>query len=144
MSNLRVFIDAADGDAGDWTELTDGADPAVRLAARDLQHAQRAGDRLRADTGAAVVLDLTVLVAEDRRAARRLLAAAQPAGDAVHYVGTVEGLAGLVDDIYTLGVADGVTLIPASGQQDVRAVGEQTLRRLRSRGHTGGPVRALV
>ncbi|BBZ02428.1 hypothetical protein MCHIJ_18650 [Mycolicibacterium chitae] len=126
MSNLRVFVEAAD----DWTELTNSGDPAVRLQARDLQHAQRSTGRLRADTGAAVVLDLTVLIAEDRRSARRLLATAKPAGDAVHYVGTVEGLAGLVDDIYTLGVADGVTLIPAAEQQDVRALGEQTLRRL--------------
>ncbi|CAJ1495269.1 hypothetical protein [[Mycobacterium] burgundiense] len=139
MSNPRVFIDVAAGATDDWTELTDDDRPAVRLQARDLQHAQRVSRRLRADTGAAAVLDVTVLVAEDGRAARGLLAAAGSYRGAVHYVGTVAGLAGLVDDIYTAGVADGVTLIPAAEQQDVRAVGEQALARLRVGAQRSGP-----
>ena len=129
-SSLRVFIGGA-GTAAAWTELTADAGPAVRMQARDLQHAQRASRRLRADTDAAVVLDLEVLIAEDRRSARRLLSAVSPARDNVHYVGTVEGLVGLLADIESAGVADGVTLIPVAPEQDARALAERTLSRLR-------------
>lgn len=130
MSSLRIFITGSEHGA-DWTELTCGAEPAVRIQARDLQHAQRASRRLHADTDAAVVLDLEVLIAEDRRAARRLLSAVSPSRETVHYVGTVDGLAGLLADIESAGVADGVTLIPVAPEQDARALAERALSRLR-------------
>ena len=50
----------------------------------------------------------------------------------MHYAGTVDGLAGLIADIETAGVADGVTLIPASSRQDLRTLGRDVLNRLAS------------
>ena len=79
----------------------------------------------------AVILDVTVAVAADFRSARKAL---EPV-DGVHYVGTVDGLAGLIADIETAGVADGVTLIAASARQDLRAVGLDVLDWLTIRGH---------
>jgi len=129
--NLRLFTAATDG----WTEITSGGGLAVRLLAPDLQRARRELARLRA-AGAQpeVILDVTVAIAENFRAARRVLGTA--ARDSVHYVGTVNGLAGLVEDIVAAGVADGVTLVPAADGQDVGALGLAVLERL-ERGSVG-------
>jgi hypothetical protein len=129
---LRVFTaDAADAE---WIELTSGAQPAVRFSAPDLQQAQRASARLRADAPVAVVLDITVLVAEDYRSARLGMSPVEADSPAtVQYVGTLDGLAGLVADIFVAGVADGVTLISAVSQQDVRLLGEAMLARIAER-----------
>jgi hypothetical protein len=112
----------------DWTEVTAGGRPAVRLAAPDLRHAQRA----RARMGAAndVILDVTVFVAADFRSARAHFAGS---ADSPQYVGTVGGLVGLVSDIFMAGVADGVTLIPAVAGLDVRVLAAQVLARLSRR-----------
>ncbi len=130
MSAVRVFIAEA---VADWSELTDSGRPAVRIQARDLQHAQRASRGLHQESDASVVLDVKVLIASDRRSARQLVATLAACRGAVHYVGTVEGLAGLVEDIYAAGVADGVTLIPLASETDVRSVGTQVLRQLELR-----------
>ena len=53
--------------------------------------------------------------------------------ETVHYAGTVEGLAGLISDIASAEVADGVTLIPASPRQDLGSVGRDVLGRLARR-----------
>jgi hypothetical protein len=129
---LRVFTaDAADSE---WVELTSGEQPAVRVSAPDLQRAQRATARIRADAPVAVVLDITVLVAEDYRSARRgMSAVAADSPATVQYVGTLEGLAGLVADIFVAGVADGVTLISATPHQDVRVLAEAMLARIAER-----------
>ena len=90
--------------------------------------------RARIRAGAAdvsVILDVTVAVAADFRSARRDVGSV----DGVHYVGTVDGLAGLIADIETAGVADGVTLSAASARQDLRAVGLDELDWLTIRGH---------
>ena len=121
----------ADTPTGDWSELTDGVQRAVRLAASDLQQARRARARIRArGEDVAVILDVTVAVAGDFRAARRVLG---PADQTVHYAGTIDGLAGLISDIARADVADGVTLITASPHQDPRDLGRDVLRRLASR-----------
>ncbi|WP_445167354.1 hypothetical protein ACTXG7_26680 [Mycolicibacterium sp. Dal123E01] len=112
MPELRVFIAEIDGA---WTELTAGERPVVRLSAPDLQEAARRRRRLPSDV--AVVLDLVVSVADDARTA---LAAISDDDAGVQYGGTVDGLAGLVADLYTAGVADGVTLIPVDSG-DLRA-----------------------
>jgi hypothetical protein len=131
MSPLRVFVtDTAD--AG-WTELTDGAQPAVRLAASDLRQARRASQQIRDDGPVSVVLDVHVLIDDDARSARRQMSELAADADSVRYAGTVDGLAGLVDDIVAAGVADGVTLVPAEPHQDIRTVAEQTLARLEAR-----------
>ncbi|MDV3128859.1 hypothetical protein M1247_28400 [Mycobacterium sp. 21AC1] len=120
-------------DAGDWAELTDGELPTVRVSAPDLAQARRKRVGIRAeDDGVSVILDVTVAVAADYRSARRLSMAG--ADGAVRYVGTVDGLAGLIADIEAAGVADGVTLISAAPDQTLRALGDDVLRRLQLRG----------
>jgi len=127
---VRLFV--ADNPNGDWTELTDGTERAVRVAAPDLAQARRVRARIRAGAAdVSVILDVTVAVAPDFRLARRDVGSV----DGVHYVGTVDGLAGLIADIETAGVADGVTLIAASARQDLRAVGLDVLDWLTIRGH---------
>ena len=128
MTKVRLFL--ADR-RGDWSELTDGDQRTVRVAASDLQQARRARARIRAlGEDVAVILDITVAVAGDFRSARSALG---PADDTVHYAGTVDGLAGLISDISRADVADGVTLIPASPRQDLRTLGRDVLHLLASR-----------
>ncbi|WP_099251254.1 hypothetical protein [Mycobacterium sp. shizuoka-1] len=128
MPELRVFIAETDGA---WTELTEsatGSRPVVRLRAHDLQEAARRRRRLPADV--AVVLDLAVSVADDPRTA--LAAISGHDGDTgVRYAGTVDGLAGLVTDLYVAGVADGVTLIPVGSDADLRPRADVVLSRVR-------------
>jgi urease gamma subunit len=125
---VRLFV--ADAPSGDWSELTDGDQPTLRVAATDLQQARRARSRIRTrGQDVAVILDITVAVAGDFRSARSVLG---PADHTVHYAGTVDGLAGLISDIARADVADGVTLIPAGPRQDVRSLGRDVLHRLAS------------
>jgi len=129
VTAVRLFV--ADGVDGQWSELTDGAEPAVRVSAEDLSQARRTRTRIRAGSDdVAVILDVTVAVADDFRSARSEL----DSMDGVHYAGTVDGLAGLIADIETAGVADGVTLIAASPRQDLRAVGLDVIDWLAVRG----------
>ena len=126
---MRLFV--AESPSGDWSELTDGEQSTVRVAASDLQQARRVRTRIRArGEDVAVILDITVAVAGDFRSARSVLGQAD---DTVHYAGTVDGLAGLISDIARADVADGVTLIPASPRQDLRILGHDVLDRLASR-----------
>ena len=129
MTEVRLFV--ADGCGGDWSELTHGDQRTVRVAAPDLQQARRARARIRArGEDVSVILDVTVAVAGDFRSARSVLG---PAAHTVHYAGTVDGLAGLISDIASADVADGVTLISASPRQDLRDLGRDLLHRLASR-----------
>jgi hypothetical protein len=129
VTQVRLFV--ADTPTGDWSELTEGDQRAVRVAAADLQQARRATARIRAGGGdVAVILDVTVAVAGDFRSARRALG---PVEHTVQYAGTVDGLAGLISDIARADVADGVTLIAASPRQNLRDLGRDVLRRLAPR-----------
>jgi len=129
VTEVRLFV--ADAPSGDWSELTDGDQRAVRVAASDLQQARRARARIRArGEDVAVILDVTVAVAGDFRSARSVLG---PADHTVHYAGTIDGLAGLISDIARADVADGFTLISASPRQNPRHLGRDVLRRLASR-----------
>lgn len=112
----------------DLTELTSGGGPVVRFTAPDLQRAQRNAARLREGGDVAVILDLAVAVPGDFRAVGD--------DDTVRYAGTVDGLAGLIADIDSADVADGVALIPAAGlpRQDLRRLGHDVLGRLATRG----------
>jgi urease gamma subunit len=131
VTDVRLFV--ADSPNGNWSELTDGEQRTVRVAAADLQQARRARARIKAGgDDVAVILDVTVAVAGDFRSARSVLG---PAEHTVHYAGTVEGLAGLISDISRADVADGVTLIPASPRQNLRDLGRDVLRRLTLRDH---------
>jgi hypothetical protein len=120
----------ADASGGNWSELTSGAAEAVRLVAPDLQRARRARGRIADDL--AVILDITVAVADDFRSARNSMTSLGTT-DTVHYAGTVDGLASLVADIFMADVADGVTFIPASPQLDVRKVADVTMNRIARR-----------
>ncbi len=125
MAAVRLFV--ADDAGGHWNELTDGAEPAVRVVADDLAQARRIRARIRAESDdVAVILDVTVAVAADFRSARRELESI----DGVRYAGTVDGLAGLIADIEAAGVADGVTLIASSPGQNLPAVGLDVLHSL--------------
>jgi hypothetical protein len=130
--DVRLFVAEVSGSG--WSELTDGVEPTVRVSAADLQQARRARARIRAGGDeVAVILDVTVSVAADFRSARTSFGrAADPA--TVEYAGTVAGLAGLIADIHAAEVADGVTLIPVSPAQDLRAVGFDVLDWLTIRG----------
>lgn len=101
----------------------------MRLAAPDLQQARRARSRMAGDV--AVILDITVAVGADFRAARDAMPSL--GGDTLHYVGTIDGLAGLVADIFVADVADGVTFIPASPEQDMWEVAVAALHRIARR-----------
>ena len=124
---MRLFV--ADETGDDFSELTAGGGPVVRFTAPDLQRAQRGAARIRAaGGGVAVILDVAVAVPGDFRSG---------GGDAtVRYAGTVDGLAGLIADIDSAEVADGVALIPAAGlpHQDLRRLGHDVLGRLATRG----------
>ena len=130
MSGVRLFV--VDGSDDGWSELTSGGEPTVRLAASDLQRAQRGRARIRSDRrDVAVILDVTVTVASDFRSVRDSMAIDD---GTLRYAGTVDGLTGLIADIESAGVADGVTLIATSSRADLRGLGEDVLRRLALRG----------
>jgi hypothetical protein len=78
----------------------------------------------------AVILDVTVAISADFRSA---LAHFDDHPDSLHYAGSINGLAGLVGDIFMAGVADGVTLIPAAPGLDVRGWAEDVVARLSRR-----------
>ena len=128
----RIF--AADTTATSWTEYTHGEAEVVRFGAPDLKRAQRERTNIREEDSVDAVLDVKVSVAADFRTACRAMAAAGPADDAaLRYVGTLDGLAGLVSDIHAAGVADGVTLIPVIADQDAGWLAGEVLRRLDAR-----------
>lgn len=79
-----------------------------------------------------MILDVTVAVARDFRAACGAFDASS--ADTVRYAGNLAGLVGLIGDIDSAGVADGVTLIAASAQQDLDRIGRDVLGALTARG----------
>jgi len=119
----------ADAAGDNWSELTAGVTAAVRIAAPDLQQARRARGRITEDV--AVILDITVVIAADFRSARNAMPRID--GKTMHYAGTIDGLAGLVGDIFMADVADGVTFIPASPEQDMRQLADEALDRIARR-----------
>ncbi|MGV0851263.1 hypothetical protein [Mycolicibacterium phlei] len=128
---MRVFVTDAPG--GAWDELTDGGPRRpVRVSAADLQEARRVRARIRARADVAVILDVTVATAATAAEFRSATDALDPV-DGVRYAGTVDGLAGLISDLKLAGVADGVTLVPASPREDVRGLGRAVLDKLASR-----------
>lgn len=134
---LRVFVleggategVVVDGEQAEWTELTAGGKPAVRFSAPDLQQAQR----LRRSLHGAAVVDITVVVDDDFRSAQKQFVELDGSADSLRYAGTLDGLAGLIADIYVTGVADGVTLISGAPHQDARALGAAALTRVAAR-----------
>jgi hypothetical protein len=122
-------------DGTSLNELTDDAARQrsfIRVAAADLQQARRLRARSRSQSQElAVILDVAVAIAGDFRAAQQAVDGAS--AGTVHYTGTVAGLAGLIADIESAGVADGVTLIAAAPGLDLDAIGRDVLSRLAGR-----------
>lgn len=88
---------------------------AERVRGVDLTDLARRSAHLRSTApGADVAADIDVVIASDAATARALLAQydGERNSGALLYVGTPTGLAGLVADIYALGIADGAVLIP--------------------------------
>jgi len=126
---LRVAVELTG--AGSWFDLTadSGESPdTLRIKAVDLRSAQRMAAGVRSDAvhagraplDIAVLVDLDALIADTARDARaamnqRTALTDRPSRpDTLQYVGTPAGLAGLIGDIFTAGVADGVTVRPLS------------------------------
>jgi alkanesulfonate monooxygenase SsuD/methylene tetrahydromethanopterin reductase-like flavin-dependent oxidoreductase (luciferase family) len=87
----------------------------ARIRSADLRDAQRQSARVRADAGGdgcTVFMDIEVLIDSDVRAALRAAEQLGPSSAALRYIGTPSGLAGFIADLHTLGIADGVSLIP--------------------------------
>jgi hypothetical protein len=91
----------------------------TRIRAADLRDAMKKTARSRADLAGqrAVLIDIDVLVDDDASEAFRQYAeidARTPGilATTLHYVGTPAGLAGLISDIRSLNIADGVVLVP--------------------------------
>lgn len=122
---LRVVLDL--GDTGPAAE-TGTETETVRIKASDLRAAQRTTTQIRAEAvqsgrsphDVVVLVDLEVMIADEACTARaqmdyrNAVAGRNNSPDTLQYVGTPAGLASLIGDIYTAGVADGVTVLPLS------------------------------
>jgi hypothetical protein len=122
---LRLGIELST--SSPWIELTaprggaDGRlDTPLRVQATDLHDAYQKVAAIRDEAGRDVptLLDVEVMIAQDSRSARTSLAILDSALRTVRrpasllYIGTPSGLAGLIADIDTLGIADGVMVRP--------------------------------
>ncbi|MFF3574076.1 hypothetical protein [Nocardia jiangxiensis] len=145
-------------DPDEWLNLTVAAaeskpSSVVRIQAPDLTAAQQQTDRLKAaatgqgrDPSTVIVLvDVEVMVAHDAPAARRELARLdsrlqRPSiPTSLRYVGTPEGLAGLIADIHAVHVADGVTILPLANSEVLGHIAFRTLPWLGSIGAALSP-----
>jgi len=130
--HLRLFLATrTPGASGDWHEITAGGKPAICVQAPDLGYAQQLYLRHRATLRSeghapddvSFIVDVAVLISDCARAARH--AWQQRAKDnsfgqnGLRYIGTPEGLRGLLDDIYSAQVADGVALSALAGYNTV-------------------------
>ncbi|MDM7488313.1 hypothetical protein QT969_08450 [Rhodococcus sp. CSLK01-03] len=154
---LRIAVELA-GPEGPhyWADLTTGradepaldlsASPSnvVRIRAADLRESAKLRERARSEAradgrdpdGISVLVDLEVLVAEEARSARKQYALldSRRRADTLSYIGTPHGLAGLIADIHTTRVADGVTLLPLGAEFTIEHIVDGTLPWLESRG----------
>ncbi len=107
MAPLHVFLRTASVRVAALSRV-DLPECFARVSAADLPGAQRQSAKLRDRT---VFVDVEVLIDCDVRTAMRAAEELGP-GSALRYVGTPGGLAGFIEDLHTLGIADGVTLHP--------------------------------
>ena len=106
----------------------------TRIHAADLRDAQRQSARVRADAGGddcTVFVDIEVLIDSDVRAAlhatKQLGQTAAATQAPLRYVGTPQGLAGYIADLHTMGIADGVTLIPMRAADSAQRIIDDVL-----------------
>jgi hypothetical protein len=128
LRNSKGHHPAVSQGEGSWNELTPSPEfmrPAVRVRAVDLRAAAQRSAAIRGANRSvmmppSVLIDVEVLIHRDARSARSELARLDSRLDAPYtstsmvYIGTPRGLAGLIADIHTLDIADGVTLLPLS------------------------------
>jgi alkanesulfonate monooxygenase SsuD/methylene tetrahydromethanopterin reductase-like flavin-dependent oxidoreductase (luciferase family) len=130
LGELHVFLRR--GAAHTRVSALSGArlpDCFARIRAADLRDAQRQSARVRADAAGddcTVFVDIEVLVESDVRAALhaadQLGRTSALTGAAIRYIGTPHGLAGLIADLHTLDIADGVTLIPLRAADNAQRI----------------------
>ncbi|OSC32266.1 hypothetical protein B8W69_00205 [Mycobacterium vulneris] len=107
----------------------------TRVRASDLRRLAREVAAVRVEyPGRDVVADIHVVIADEAQAARAALAEAgkSPPVDTLFYVGTASGLAGLVADLYALGITDGAMLIPLLGSGVVEFLRREVLPELQT------------
>jgi alkanesulfonate monooxygenase SsuD/methylene tetrahydromethanopterin reductase-like flavin-dependent oxidoreductase (luciferase family) len=118
-------------------------DGAVRVRAVDLRALGQQAAVARAEhPGAAVVVDIDVAIAEDARSARVTVADLnREPGDTLLYVGTPDGLVGLIADIHSLGIADGAVLLPMTGSGTLDLIYDRVLPKLSPTGPASSAIR---
>jgi hypothetical protein len=117
---------------GVWLDSPIGVE---RVRASDLRGLARRTAAVRAALpGTAVLADMVVMISPDAHSARAALSATSTdyTTDTLLYVGTPTGLAGLIVDIWTLGIADGAVLIPAGSGQVLHLIHDEVLPHLRT------------
>ena len=105
----------------------------IRVRAEDLRGlANRVTAVRQQHPGCDVVVDIDVVIASEARWARAALAKAggAPEHGTLLYVGTAAGLAGLVADLYVLGMIDGAMLIPLIGDEVPALIRDEVLPEL--------------
>jgi hypothetical protein len=120
---------------GDTVWLNDAPGEVVRVRAEDLRAlADRVGAVRHEHPGRDVVVDIDVVIAGEAREARAALAKAgiPPDHDTLRYVGTATGLAGLVTDLYALGITDGAMLILLLGEETLALIRDVVVPELAS------------
>jgi hypothetical protein len=110
-----------------------------RIQASDLRDAQRQSHQSTTNstwTGP-LFLEIEVLVDHTAAAARRQLAQlhdhtkshdptnGDPPPHGVRYIGTIQGLQSLIQDVWAVGIADGVVLLPLSPEPSERLIVEE-------------------
>ena len=120
----------------------------VRITATDLREAQRIRHGIRADLigsgrdpeSVTVLLDIETIVAETAADARGRLAEVESdprtrrRNGSISYIGTTSGLVGLIADIRTAEVADGVTIRPLELPGSLDLIVQQVVPGLGQRG----------
>ncbi|WP_133258896.1 hypothetical protein [Mycolicibacter senuensis] len=142
---LRLVLQLPDGSLVDLTSPMDAgracvSTSVVRIEAPDLRVCSRKTAALHAEAAergdeTSVLVDLEVVIDRDMCAARKTLADLKRpvAPNTLRYVGTATGLAGLIADIHTLQLTDGVTLMPLS-QLALDLILDEALPQLRTMG----------
>lgn len=153
VSTLQIAIELTPGAGPHWLLLNQNRGQSatgtrfVRFRAPDLRVAQRTHRQITwgreaaapPGNGRLTMVDVQVLIRSDATDAmaalecHRLSTATSTPG--LFFAGTAFGLAGLIADIHTAGVADGVTLIPADPVNDLTAIRAVTLPELAARKH---------
>lgn len=113
-----------------------GPDDAIRVRAVDLRALGQQTAVARAEhPGAAVVVDIDIVISDQAQSARAMHARLGcQRGDTLLYVGTPAGLAGLITDIHSLGIADGAVLFPMTGAGMLDLIYDDVLPRLSTTG----------